>query len=92
MWKKSKVTKAKKPRQEDDESDLSFISKDDDEEVYDPLNPNVNFGKKRYYYASSSSGDLEEANYDEIEEEELVSGLLGEREDEEQLRILEMEE
>ena len=47
------------------------------------MNPNVNFNKKRYYYASSSSGDLEEANYDEIEEEEFVSGLIGEKEDEE---------
>ena len=84
MWQKSKVRKEKKTKQVDEESDLSFISKDDDDEqVYDPLNPNVNFSKKRYYYASSSSGDLEEANYDEIEEEEFVSGLLGEKEDEE---------
>lgn len=73
----------KKSKQVDEESDLSFISKDDDEEIYDPLNPDVNFGKKRYYYASSSSGDLEEANYDEIEEEEFVSALMGEKEDEE---------
>jgi hypothetical protein len=92
MWHKSKVSKVKKQRQVDEESDLSFISKDDDEEVYDPLNPNVNFNRKRYYYASSSSGDLEEANYDEIEEEEFVSAMIGEKEDEEQLRILEMEE
>jgi len=65
---------------------LSFISKDnDDEDLYDPLNPNINFGKRRYKYKSSSSEveDVEEANYDEIEQEEMVSGMIGDREDEE---------
>ena len=33
-----------------------------------------------------------EANYDDIEEEEFISGVIGEREDEEQLRILQEEE
>ena len=65
---------------------MSFISKDnDDEDLYDPLNPNINFGKRRYKYKSSSSEveDVEEANYDEIEQEEMVSGMIGDREDEE---------
>ena len=79
MWSKSKKTKKAAVSEE---SDLSFISKDD-EDLYDPLNPDMNLNKRRYRYKSSSSEDLLEANYDDIEEEELISGVIGEREDEE---------
>ena len=92
MWDKSKKQAAKrKQRDQSEESDLSFISKGD-EDLYDPLNPNINFGKRRYRYKSSSDEDVQEANYDEIEEEEFISGVIGDQEDEEQLRILEQEE
>ena len=60
--------------------------------MYDPLNPDMNFNKRKYRYKDSSSEDLMEAKYDEIEEEEFISGVIGEREDEEQLRILQEEE
>jgi hypothetical protein len=54
MWNKSKKTKKAAVS---DESDLSFISKDD-EDLYDPLNPDMNLNKRRYRYKSSSSEDL----------------------------------
>ena len=48
------------------------------------------FAGKRYQFyddrsESEISDDLEEANYDEIEEEEFISGMIGAREDEEEL-------
>ena len=54
MWSKSKKTKKAAVSEE---SDLSFISKDD-EDLYDPLNPDMNLNKRRYRYKSSSSEDL----------------------------------
>ena len=45
-------------------------------------------GKRFKFYDDRSddemSDDLEEANYDEIEEEEFISGAIGEKEDEEE--------
>ena len=84
MWSKSKKTKKASISEE---SDLSFISKDD-EALYDPLNPDINSNKQRYRYKSSSSEDLQEANYDDNEEEEFISGVIGDQEDEEQMRII----
>lgn len=76
-----------------------FIVDDDDDcdnpAEYDPLDTNDNyFKKKRYVYKeySSASEDVSEANYDQIEEEEFRSGVIGEMEDAEQLAILMQEE
>ena len=48
----------------------------------------VGYGGKRYVYyedRSEYSDDLDEAGFDDIEEEEYVSGMIGNREDEEEL-------
>ena len=73
---------------------MSFISKDEDGGDYDPLDANTAyFKKKKYVYKEySSSENVSEANFDEIEEEEFVSAMIGEKEDAEQLRILKLEE
>ena len=44
--------------------------------------------KKKYVFKSSSSEDLEEAGFDQIDYEEKISAIIGKQEDDEQLRIL----
>ena len=49
----------------------------------------VGYGGKRYTYyedRSDQSSDLEEAGFDDIEEEEEIAGIIGEKEDEEELQ------
>ena len=86
---KQKQHKKKNVREvSESESDLSgFIEKDD----YDPLDPNTEYFRQKKYVYKSSSDDLSEAKYSEIEQEELISAIIGEREDAEQLRILKMQ-
>ena len=98
--KRKQSRQAQRRRQDEDEGeDLADFIVDDDlygeEENYDLLDSNANYFKNKNYvfkeYSDESDG-LEEANYDQIEKEEFISGVIGEREDQEQMEILRREE
>ena len=59
-----------------EESELSFIVSDE----YDPLD---NRPPKKYVFKISDSESLEEANFDQIDKEEMISAIIGQQEDEE---------
>jgi len=56
-------------------SNLSFIVSD---EEYDPLDPYQKIiNNKNYVFKSSSSEDIEEAGFDQIDYEEKISAIIG---------------
>jgi len=55
------------------------------------------YGGKKYVYKDYSSSEMDEdgdmeANFDDIEEEELISGIIAKREDAEELKLIQEEE
>lgn len=54
---------------------MSFIVQDEEEYEYDPMDPNRQFFPKKNYVFKSSSDEqsLSEANFDQIEHEEMIS-------------------
>ena len=71
--------KRKQPVVHDEDSDLSFISKDSNEK-YDPFDPNAKYLKnKRYVFKDydSEEDSMSEANFSEIEAEEFQTARIG---------------
>ena len=87
---------------EGEESDLSFIVKDEEYDPMDASGPRSKYTdmiqklfrrnpRQNFYEEESDISDME-ADYDQIEEEETRAARIAQREDAEQLRLIQEEE